>query len=567
MINLAGGYTKFETFKGVPECFRGEDGMKKVAIFLICFAVVALAATIGLAKYQRQTVENGGQGLTDNGKENTDNVQVNPFAVRHLGNETYYLNNLEIEPVNFHEGDQKSSLGGWDDDGNAFYNYYYPYRCEYFKIKGLKDKELENAINDKIEKYVFDAYDKSKAERVDGAYVEARLAANFSNVLSICIGENTYYDPDYIINIDLTTGKEIELKDYFTDNAPIKNILASQMYQLVQSDHTTVVFEESTFNDESRKNFEEFTFQFINEINKGRYRFYFSETGIYILFHNDFAQGVYATYMWDNSERLYININDTYQYVAIFKRFAAQDSIFEKENTEDNVRYIGFNGDSIVKKYSNKYITIDSPYNYGPEDLIEPRKDLTQKFEYQMNYDRKVYQDKSEITYVSYDPLNHWYDLYLIRIPDRLFTNDNVDRIMNIIASAELTYDMMEGMTVSIKDEVQAIFPNESELEVFVNSSRMASSDEEVKNSSNQIITENEQVWYRTYADMTQLNRNYNEIFARHGHDFATKELRDYFTPFVWYLPEYGKKVSLEELNDIERENVRILKEIIDSKK
>lgn len=66
---------------------------------------------------------------------------------------------------------------------------------------------------------------------------------------------------------------------------------------------------------------------------------------------------------------------------------------------------------------------------------------------------------------------------------------------------------------------------------------------------------------------LDDLNRAYNEIFARHGHDFKSKELNEYFELCSWYTPIANKSVTLEELNEIERYNLDIIKNLINEKK
>ena len=56
-----------------------------------------------------------------------------------------------------------------------------------------------------------------------------------------------------------------------------------------------------------------------------------------------------------------------------------------------------------------------------------------------------------------------------------------------------------------------------------------------------------------------ELNRAYNEIFARYGHDFKTKSLKDYFKTQSWYKPIDGKTVTPEELTDLENKNKDII--------
>lgn len=81
-------------------------------------------------------------------------------------------------------------------------------------------------------------------------------------------------------------------------------------------------------------------------------------------------------------------------------------------------------------------------------------------------------------------------------------------------------------------------------------------------NSSVMNLTRNDLV----NLDKTELYRAYNEIFARHGHDFKMKEYQHYFNLWDWYHPISGKTVSLEELTNIEKENVQLIKSVIDEK-
>ena len=63
------------------------------------------------------------------------------------------------------------------------------------------------------------------------------------------------------------------------------------------------------------------------------------------------------------------------------------------------------------------------------------------------------------------------------------------------------------------------------------------------------------------------MNKAYNEIFARHGHDFKNAELKEYFNSMSWYSVEPNKTVSLNELNEIEKYNIDIIKSVINDKK
>ena len=66
---------------------------------------------------------------------------------------------------------------------------------------------------------------------------------------------------------------------------------------------------------------------------------------------------------------------------------------------------------------------------------------------------------------------------------------------------------------------------------------------------------------------LDELEKAKNEIFARYGHDFSSKSLREYFEGKSWYKAVPDKKVSVSELNKIEQANVDIIDKEIERKK
>ena len=66
---------------------------------------------------------------------------------------------------------------------------------------------------------------------------------------------------------------------------------------------------------------------------------------------------------------------------------------------------------------------------------------------------------------------------------------------------------------------------------------------------------------------LDELEKAKNEIFARYGHDFSSKSLKEYFEGKSWYKAVPDKKVSVSELNKIEQANVDIIDKEIERKK
>lgn len=59
----------------------------------------------------------------------------------------------------------------------------------------------------------------------------------------------------------------------------------------------------------------------------------------------------------------------------------------------------------------------------------------------------------------------------------------------------------------------------------------------------------------------------YNYFFAIRGQDFKSRELKEFFMGQIWYCPIYQKGVPFEELNEIEKQNIKIIKEEIERRK
>lgn len=64
--------------------------------------------------------------------------------------------------------------------------------------------------------------------------------------------------------------------------------------------------------------------------------------------------------------------------------------------------------------------------------------------------------------------------------------------------------------------------------------------------------------------DLDTLNKAYNEIFARHGHDFKSQDLKEYFNKQSWYKAIPGKSVAVSELTELEYKNTEVIKARID---
>ena len=174
---------------------KGAKKLKKTIIGLIIFTIVAVSTTAILI-----IEKNKPENITpDIPKENSEK------EIGTKRNQKYNQNDLEIIRKNV--------------DGIVEYNS--------IRISGLKNKEIENKINNEIAQTEEEFVNLlSNFETDKHRYINEYVAANFSNILSISMEASSYGSSDSIekkkyLNYDLTTGNKIELKDLFLPNADI----------------------------------------------------------------------------------------------------------------------------------------------------------------------------------------------------------------------------------------------------------------------------------------------------------------------------------------------------------
>ena len=155
-------------------------------------------------------------------------VIPNPDPDKEERNVVMRLNNLESENI-----DYELNMDGWVDK-------------QYFKISGLKDTAIQEAINKEIEDEFFkgcnwDEYPKYRGIQVElkkwegvlpySENVSATMRCNIGNVLSVLIDSQRNFEnqldqdnPEWLyienyecLNYDLNTGKKIKITDIFKD--------------------------------------------------------------------------------------------------------------------------------------------------------------------------------------------------------------------------------------------------------------------------------------------------------------------------------------------------------------
>ncbi|NTW71546.1 MAG: DUF4163 domain-containing protein [Eubacteriaceae bacterium] len=237
----------------------------------------------------------------------------------------------------------------------------------YFAIEGLKDKALESSINQKLtdlyEQVVegeLPAYRGIKKRVPEGStiasgYLDAALPYNYSNVLSVLVTGYKYFDlpenkgQEYVgitetINIDLNTGKEITLKDVFTDDADYKALLNDYLAELILRSNAG---EEDYYSMALGGAKMAAPFKGIEDQQK----FFLFQGGIGLVFDDEtpeFDTGL-------NSAVIYIYFEELGDCVAITKRYVHESAdLYTKREPAVKEFSLPWSGNDIIRKESKK---------------------------------------------------------------------------------------------------------------------------------------------------------------------------------------------------------------------
>lgn len=285
----------------------------KIIISLIVFAIISITITAILI-IQKNNTSAPNQEITSG--------DVN-IAVKHdkiIGtkiNQKYNQNDLEIIETQMQE------------DGLEYVS---------IRISGLKNKEIENKINEDIareEASLKENVLSNEMGEYDSRYLNEYVNANFSNVLSLAFYGSKYgsnsrnqLNESRYLNYDLTTGNRLKLEDLFVPGADIDLYAQNSIYKELLHDTFS---EKGVFFDPQYWESGECTYvvdeidelKFIKEFNKYKTApkdFYFSYNQISIIYGEDYDNYVY------------IRFKDCMDDLAIFDKFVTEEGIFERDD-------------------------------------------------------------------------------------------------------------------------------------------------------------------------------------------------------------------------------------------
>ncbi len=544
---------------------------KKLFIFLIVFIIVAVGVTFALITIKNNS--NNSNIITPKDDDvivPTTRKEVDyTYGLTTLA-EKYTTNNIEIEELSYTEGAGIKEETSW----GTFYEY--PLKVKYFEIHGLKNKNVENKINALIKDTAFSIIPKETAEFKS---VSCDISANFNNILSLSISgsaknkskDNSYlYDylpgsSSALLNINLNDGSLINIEDVFVDNLDITNLIAKYAYESSYASNLI------RFDPETGKilpldveKIESEAYDFMTEIRNSGYDFIISPFSVSIRS----TSGTYAN----------IPLEKAYKEFAFFKRFLSQESLFTNEYNNAKEIYLGFDEystDNFMEPLDNLFI-----YFYSSETKENDKyykdvflKSILERIEAEKEYSKK---QPNTMTVMLIDISNwrdinknirYWANISRCELSKKLYDSEFKEGLLRCYrvsshASNEIAASDADSFFESFNEKNGNIQFSYKQIELRrndVTGNLLSDNSSIIPNSSTELISNS------TLASLgkDELNKAYNEIFARHGHDFTTASLREYFMGLYWYKPVYKKSVSIDELNDIEKQNIEIIKKKI----
>lgn len=278
-------------------------------------------------------------------------------------NDTLDYNSIDTTEVYLIDGNEMP-------EGTKNYDLYsmnYSTCYNYLKISGLKDKNIENKINEKIKSYIM-SIDARDTDGKIGVY--SYVVGNYNNILSINIhyyNESNTYTND-ALNLDLNTGNDFKLEDVFVKSTSIINVLYSGLCEKLAWDidlsannddeYFKKYHELTNMDNRDTSYYEDMIFKLSTwyKNNKGNISFNVSPTKLY----------VYNVLIDGKKYDLQIPLSKFKESVAIYKRYSSTDSLFD--NNKYGTGYIPFS--MPMSDYSNCLLSNKIDYGKKSNNLF-----------------------------------------------------------------------------------------------------------------------------------------------------------------------------------------------------
>ena len=313
-----------------------------IFIIMLCIITIfCISSTIKNLTLDEEKLDDTIIGNEKNTKEKKSNDKK--YAIKAY-TETYDSNSLKTDKYYNIEGKTIT-----EDEYNQNVSQYENKNIVAFvQIDGLKDKDIQKKVNEKI---------KLKAYELKGKFIDTYVISSFSNMISMQFtNENNQIDT---LNIDLSTGNDITLNEIFLSSAPINSYLEDALYKTLAWQSLSFDEDEGYQNDMDKVDTSEYEDKFmmlINKYNKDKENLKFTINSNKINIYGLLDKKILDVKEVDTFP-ITIDLINYIDKVAMYKRFLTNDSIFE-DNSLGVKGTIVFTGDKEKEDYLTRL-------NYG----------------------------------------------------------------------------------------------------------------------------------------------------------------------------------------------------------
>ena len=309
---------------------------QSVAVIIIILACIVITVCLIVLQIRKLNEEYNNDDKVSEVFED-ENKKEDPDLQYVVGeNDTLDYNDLSYETVYVIDGVETTDRNVYQSTSVNATSVY-----SYIRISGLKDKNIENKINEEIKNAVY-SFAITTSEGKSNS--NANIVGNFNNILSIAvIARDNAYAITKGLNFDLNTGEKFSFEDVFTKSAPIVSILTSAYNKnlawdidlssegLTDEEYFAKRAELYNMNNRDTSEYEDsiFTVSKWYDNNKGNVEFTVSPTSLRI----------YNVDIKDNNYTLTIPLYENNYCVAIYKRFKGENLFTSDINGEGYIPF------------------------------------------------------------------------------------------------------------------------------------------------------------------------------------------------------------------------------------
>ncbi len=302
--------------KEKPKKEKSGKKINKKVVILIVIAIVCVVATVTLICLKFNSLNKQYAYNTNSSFNNGEKVEDDEKNLTVVENGTIDYNNIDITTIYNVEGVESTDSKTYFKPEGFKWGYYY------VKIEGLKNKDVENKINEYIKNEVINHQKEYGSAR-------AIVSGSFNSVLSLYITTDNW-DKYKGINIDLNTGDFIPFEKVFIKSTPIYGILYNGVIEKLpfdtynsipmdEDDYYSYMDKYNNMDNRDTSKYEDVLFDIKKwyDNNKDNINYYMNAN--YITIDN-----IYLASM-DKYINVSISLAELRDYVAIYKRYNNQD--------------------------------------------------------------------------------------------------------------------------------------------------------------------------------------------------------------------------------------------------